>query len=473
MNPSQRCVAATWLLLVLACRPDAPTVAPPPPANRVAARITIQGGDGQHADPLDDLPDPVTFLVVDSSSRPVPGVRVEFTTPLGGGSVDSTFQLTDSTGVVQVIWTMGPAGGQQTLQATVSGTVMTTANATTCDPNECFPQENLSTTLSGATVLALDTYEGSGQAVHPSIVRAHHRATGFWLAITPYPAGNSSYENPSIFRSMNASTWAVPTGVDNPIVHPDAPGAYLSDPSIVVGSDQRLWMYYRDVVNDQNVILVTRSRDGRSWDPPITVVTMPSHEVVSPSVVRGAPQAAWQMWSVNSGPIGCSAPVTTVERRISFDGLNWQDPLTVDLTQPGQSIWHIDVQWIPARQEYWALYNTYPLGTSCATNALYLARSPDGVRWTVYPSPIARAGLIDAFAQIVYKSTFMVDPKATKVTLWLSGATYVFNVGYDWRTAAVAISVNDLLGIAATPSTGLELPPFRRDLPPPEPDVGH
>lgn len=472
MNPGQRCVAASWLLFALACRPDGPTASPLPPANHAAARITIASGDGQQADPLDDLPDPVAFHVVDSSSRPVPGVRVQFTTPLGGGTVDAALQLTDSTGTVQAIWTMGPAGGQQTLQATVSGSVMATAHATTCDPSDCFPAENLSSTLAGAGLLTLDTYDGSGQAVHPSIVRAHGRATGFWLAITPYPGGNSSYENPSIFRSMDASAWVAPRGVDNPIVHPD-PTGYLSDPSIVVGSDQRLWMYYRDVVNNQNVILVTRSRNGRSWDAPITVVTRPSHEVVSPSVVRGAPQAPWQMWSVNSGPVGCGAPVTTVERRVSPDGLNWSDPLTVDLIQPGQSIWHIDVQWIPARQEYWALYNTFPLGTSCATNALYLARSPDGVRWTVYPSPIARAGVIDAFAQIVYKSTFMVNPKATKVTLWLSGASYIFNVGYDWRTAAVAISVDDLLAIAAVPSTGLQLPPFRRDLPPPEPDVGH
>ena len=134
---------------------------------------------------------------------------------------------------------------------------------------------------------------------------------------------------------------------------------------------------------------------------------------------------------------------TTVERRSSPDGLNWSGPQTVELVQPGRAIWHIDVQWIPARAEYWALYNTYAVGTSCATDALYLARSPDGLRWTVYPSPIARAGLIDAFKHLIYKSTFMVDPKATRVTLWMSGASYIFNVGYDWRTATVATSVSE------------------------------
>jgi hypothetical protein len=464
---------ATWLLVVAACQSDSPAGSnhPRPPAPTGAAQVTVISGDGQHADPLDDLPEPVRFQVVDSATRGLAGVTVVFAVPIGGGSLDSTRAVTDSNGVVQALWTMGPLGGIQTLEAHVGSRLLATATATTCDPSDCFPSENLSSSLTDATVLDLATYEGSGQAVHPSVVRGHRSATGFWLAITPYPGGNSLYENPSIFRSRDAHSWIAPAGVSNPIVHPDATG-YLSDPSIVVNSDQHLWMYYRDVINQQNVILLTRSTNGRTWDAPTTVVTAPSHQVVSPSVVRGAPQAPWQMWSVNSGTPGCSAPVTTVERRTSPDGLNWSEPLMVELDQPGQAIWHIDVHWIPARAEYWALYNTYPIGTSCATNALYLARSPDGIRWTVYPSPIARAGVIAAFKDVIYKSTFMVDPRATRVTLWMSGASYLFNVGYDWRTATVATSVSDLLAIAAVPSVGLQALPFRKDLPPPEPDVG-
>jgi hypothetical protein len=461
---------ATWLLLLAACRSDTP-VASIPPQNSAAARISVIGGDAQQADPLDELTDPVRFQVVDSTSRVMTGVSVQFAVPIGGGTLDATSRVTDSNGVVQALWTMGPLGGVQTLEARVSSTLAATATASTCDPSDCFPPENLSTTLSDATVLDLATYEGSGQAVHPTVVRGHGAATGFWLAITPYPGGNASYENPSIFRSTDAKSWIAPPGVVNPIVQPD-PTGYLSDPAMVVDSNLHLWMYYRDVVNQQNIISVVRSKNGRTWDAPITVVTAPSHQVVSPSIVHGAPQAAWQMWSVNAGTPGCSAPVTTVERRTSADGLNWGDPFTVQLVQPGQSIWHIDVQWIPARGEYWALYNTYPVGTSCATNALYLARSPDGVKWTVYPSPIARAGLIDAFKDLIYKSTLIIDRKATRVTLWISGASYQLSVGYDWRTATVATSVSDLLAMAAVPSTGLQGAPFRRDLPPPERDVG-
>lgn len=462
---------ATGLLLVAACRSESP-VAPVPPPSTAAAQIVVIGGNAQQADPLDNLPDPIRFQVLDSAGRGMVGVAVQFAVPIGGGVVNVPGAVTDSSGAVEVLWTMGPYGGAQTLEARVRNTLSATATATTCDPTDCFPPENLSATLSTATLLDLATYEGSGQAVHPSVVRGHGSATGFWLAITPYPGGNSTYENPSIFHSRDAKSWVVPPDVVNPVTHPDATG-YLSDPSIVANSDQHLWMFYRNVVSEQNVISVIRSVDGRTWDAPTTVVTAPSHQVVSPAVVRGAPQAPWQMWSVNAGRAGCSAPFTAVERRISPDGLNWSDPLIVDLVQPGQSIWHIDVKWIPARAEYWALYNTYPTGTSCVTDALYLARSPDGVRWTVYPSPIARAGLIDAFKHLIYKSTFMVDPKATRVTLWISGAAYLLNVGYDWRTATVAISVNGLLGIAAAPSISLQDQAFRRGLPPPEPDIEH
>ena len=288
---------------------------------------------------------------------------------------------------------MGPLGGVQTLEARVNGTLMATATATTCDPSRLLPVGELSSTLSAATLLIARHVRASGQAVHPDVVRGHWRATGFWLAITPYPGGNSPYENPSIFRSRDAHTWAVTAGRHQSVVQPEATG-YLSDPDMVVDSDQKLWMYYRAVREPQNIIKVIRSADGVHWDAPTTVVTVPSHQVVSPSVVRGAPEAPWQMWSVNAGPAGLLGAghhrrAPHVARRPATGALR----LTVDLVQPGQSIWHIDVQWIPARSEYWALYNTYPIGTAARPTRCTWPAARTACNWTVYPSPIARAGV--------------------------------------------------------------------------------
>lgn len=469
MIRSRRWYRATPLLIIAACRAD--TVVTPPPA-QVPAAIFVISGDQQQADPLDQLPEPVTFKVTDKAGVPISHVQVMFAVPLGGGTVSSLTGLSDTNGIVSTRWTMGAQGGIQELEAHATGLPVATATATTCDPSECFPNEQLSGKLSDATLLSLATYDSSGQAVHPDVVRGHGSATGFWLAVTPYPGGNVKYENPSLFVSRDAKTWTPPLGITNPVALPDS-DAYLSDPDLVVNGDQHLWLYFRSVVRGQNVIRVVRSKNGINWDAPTDVLAVPSHAAVSPTVVRGAPHAPWQMWSVNAGSAGCAVPVTVVEHRTSADGLNWSGASTVDLVQPGQSIWHIDVQWIPARNEYWALYNTYPVGTSCATNALYIARSSDGMHWTTYPSPIATAGVISAFKHMIYRSTFMTNPKATSVTLWMSGAAYTQNTGYVWQTATVTTSVTDLFALASSPASALRAPPVFPWLPPPEPDVGH
>ncbi len=434
------------------------------------SRVVVVSGDAQQGDPEDDLDDPIRFQVLDGNGNPMAGVIVTFTTPLGGGSVPAPTASSDASGMVQTVWTMGPEGGVQTLQASVTGLITATAHAATCDPDACYPPEVMSPDLSGATLLSLATYESSGQTVHPDVVRGRGTVSGFWLAITPYPGGQSQYENPSIFHSRDAQNWVVPAGLVNPVA--PMPAGYNSDPDIVMNSDGRLWMYYRSVIGSSNVVNVTQSSDGVQWTPALTVIVVPSHQLVSPSVVRGAPQAAWQMWSVNSGTPGCSAHSTTVERRTSADGMNWGDPVQVSLNQPGRIIWHIDVEWIAARSEYWALYNTYAVGTTCTTDALFLARSADGLTWTVYPSPIARAGVTPAFKDVVYRSTLITNPRATAVTLWISGASYASASGYTWQTAKVSTSVVNLLAIAAAPSAALLSDPRRLLLPPPEPDVG-
>lgn len=467
LNRSHRWCSASLLLAIAACRPDAPTTVPPGP---VAAAIAVVSGDQQQADPEDLLADPVVFRVTDSAGHPVKGVTVSFSVPVGGGTVPAPSSVSDVSGTVSTKWLMGAVGGVQSLEARITNALMATATATTCDPSDCFPPAELASTLSAATLLTLATYDASGQAVHPDVVRGHRGATGFWLAITPYPGGNVKYENPSLFRSTDATTWAPPIGLTNPVVLPDS-NAYLSDPDMVADSDDHLWLYFRTVVAGQNVIKVVRSNDGVSWGGATQVIAVPSHQLVSPAVVRGAPQAPWQMWSVNAGPLGCSAPSTTVERRTSSDGLGWGAPYAVDLVQPGQTIWHIDVQWIPARSEYWALYNTYPNGWTCLTNSLYLARSADGKRWTTYPSPVATAGVIPAFKHLIYRSTFMTNPKATRVKLWMSGAAYSQNTGYVWQTATVTTLVSDLLAIASSSAAGLRVAPFYSWLPPPERDV--
>jgi hypothetical protein len=331
--------------------------------------------------------------------------------------------VTGPNGIASSQWTLGPAPGVHSVLATVEGytPVEVHANATpaTLVLNTIHP-------------LHLTTYEGSGQTVHPDFVNITDPGPlqAEFLAITPYPEGNPQFENPSVYTSLDHVYWDPPQGAVNPIALPDQ--GYLSDPDMVYNpSMKELWLYYRqaDVLNQ---IFLKRSTDGAQWTPPVRVTWGLDHYIVSPTVVRRADND-WTMWAVN-GQSGCDAPETWVEVRHSTDGLTWTDPQRVSLTQPGFTPWHIDVQWIPSAGEFWAVYNVKTPQTSCATPALYLATSRDGITWTTYPSPVLTRGDAPEFRDIVYRSTFRYRADTDVITFWYSGAAYD-GARYVWSSA--------------------------------------
>lgn len=450
---------AVCLVAASACTGDAIPVG-------AAARVVVAAGNAQRGEVNALLPGPVRLQVVDADGRPVSNVTVELTITAGAGSVPQNPVMTDDDGIAVVFWTLGASPGLQRLEARIGTQSAAEILAIACLPSGCEAP-----VLDEVRLMSLTTYDGSGQVVHPDVAIGTGPLAGFWLAITPYPDGDAGFENPSIFDGVDGVVWTPPLGLVNPMERPVS-GGYLSDPDIVLdeGGGQ-LWMFYRQVAGGQNVVMMTRSGDGIRWGPATPVISVPSHQLVSPAVVRGAPGTPWTMWSVNSGSRGCSARNTTIERRTSTDGVRWSAPAATDLLQTGRVIWHLDVEWIAAFSEYWAIYNSYPSGGTCATDALYLARSADGIHWTTYPSPIVTRGVSAAFADIVYRSTFRADPATGTVTLWLSGATFTLATGYTWRAATLTRRIADLLATAAAPASA-RAAMLRRDLPPPEPDVG-
>lgn len=280
--------------------------------------------------------------------------------------------------------------------------------------------------------LKVPTYDGSGQVVHPDYASSSAGPFQYpsHLAITPYPFGNPRWENPSIFAGGNPLTWLLEDGAPNPLLTPSS--GYLSDPDLVfVAGTGELWLYYRQVT-ESNLIYLVRSRDGIHWSSPMQVAGAPNHEIISPTVVQRGPKD-WWMWAVNAGAVGCGGVATTVEVRHSEDGQHWSAPASVDLAQPGFFPWHIDVQWIATRNEFWAVYNVKVAG-NCATPAVFLATSPDGVKWTARDHPLLAKGAIPTFADVVYRSTFKYDPVSDDIVFWYSGARYDGKV-YVWSAA--------------------------------------
>jgi hypothetical protein len=296
-------------------------------------------------------------------------------------------------------------------------------------------------------VLTLVTYDGSGQAVHPdvAITPPSWGGAATQLFVTPYPNGDASKENPSLYAG-SLFDWLVPAGVTNPIARPAS--GYLSDPDEVFNPEtNELWLYYRGVTTENQIFLIKGSGPSH-WTTPTMVASAPNHSIVSPTVVRrGA--GDWLMWSVNSGVSGCVSGATTVELRRSSDGITWSDPVTTDLREPNAFAWHIDVEWIPSRQEFWATYNVKVPG-SCTTAALDFAESADGLHWVPAAAPVLTRGAIPEFSDIVYRASLLYDDTTDGITLWYSGARFE-NDRYTWRIATEELSRSDFFARIGTP----------------------
>jgi hypothetical protein len=422
---------------------------------RSRGKIAISSGNAQRGSPGQPLDQPIVLVLRDASGVPVADVQVTWIAD-DGGVIDPRESVTDASGIASATWTLGP-GPMHRGRAVATGFLTAEFTAST-DVNAELP-------LDVIFPLDLKTYDGSGQVVHPDYLATGPEWThaGQYLFITPYPNGNANFENPSIFESEQPTQWIVPDKVTNPIESPH--DGYLSDPDAVyVPERNELWLYFRQVTNE-NTIRLTTSRDGVAWTTPVDVTLAPNHEIISPSVVRRAPND-WLMWAVN-GNVGCTGSSAAVELRRSINGVDWSVPGTVALTQPGFSPWHIDVEWIASRNEFWALYNVKTAG-SCTTSAVYLATSTDGVHWTTFPSPVLARGAIDALRDVVYRSSFAYDPSSDAVTIWYSGARFDGS-NYSWHSAVQRRLRVDLFNtIAAPPKAALAAPvalPQLRDFP--------
>ncbi|MEP7066252.1 MAG: Ig-like domain-containing protein [Gemmatimonadota bacterium] len=445
--PRYLAFAAAAALLTLACSDN---TAPSPSLLEVAA------GDGQHAPAGSELPNPVVVQLRDASQRALVGVHVTWSAGTGGAGdvITPESETTDGNGNVRARWRLDATAGTHTIVVSANGGAVAYASAFA----DALP-------VGDVHPMPLETYEGSGQAVHPDFVRLPPAWAGdpFRLVATPYPGGNAGFENPSLYTGSTGTLWTVPTGITNPVEQPQGIG-YLSDPDMVYDPDaNELRIYYRRVTSD-NEIWMIRSSNGVVWSTPVLTLHAANHLIVSPTIVRRS-STQWMMWSVNAGAIGCGALSTTVELRRSTDGEHWSEPEATPLSNPDGYPWHIDVEWIHTRSEYWAVYPVKVAG-GCTTDRLRFATSPDGTHWTTYASPLLLHGATDQLRDIVYRSTVDYDAAADVVTLWYSGAKYDRGI-YSWHTAWERMSMTQLFArvTARGAIAARTLPPARLNLP--------
>jgi hypothetical protein len=366
------------------------------------------------------------------------------------GKISPDSARTDEGGLASATWKMPDSSGRDSAVAMTPG-------ANSLGFTALADEEAGEGTEVALHSLALDSYDGSGQVVHPDHVwlPSDWRGATQALLATPYPFGNADFENPSYYAGDDGEEWTVPIGLTNPIVRP--PQGYLSDPDALYDPGTgRVRVYYRQVTSDNRIWLIS-SADGVRWSTPELVASARNHQIISPTVVRRASND-WLMWAVNAGAQGCTSASTTVELRRSTDGVHWSAPEPVSLPQAGGFAWHLDVEWIAALNEYWAVY---PLKTAgdCTTRALYFATSPDGIHWRTYTAPLLMRGAIPELMDVVYRSSIDYDAELDEVSIWYSGARYDGSA-YVWHVAYERLPLASMLGRISTLAA-------RRDLPAP------
>lgn len=298
----------------------------------------------------------------------------------------------------------------------------------------------LTAPLSPAIPLTIPTPDGSGQAVHPDVVWFPRgwRGWAYWMAFSPYRGARTKEENPSIVVSQDGMNWQVPAGLVNPVLSPPREtGAYNSDPDLSYdAANDRLVLLNREMRGKFNVVSALFSTDGVRWSPPRELFRRPNHGMISPAMVwvaAGKPL----VWYVDAGTGKCKKRTTQVMRQeaVGADPLSsaepaigWAPPRPAGLAQPGQVIWHLDVTWIEARREFWAVYPAYPVG-DCGANDLFIARSGDGLKWTTYTVPLLRHEALDWTRQTLYRASLIYDPPRDVVRVFFSAAA----AGDRWR----------------------------------------
>jgi hypothetical protein len=277
--------------------------------------------------------------------------------------------------------------------------------------------------------LKTPTYDGSGQAVEPTVLffpngwSGHH----YWMAMSPYPSSNAAFENPSILVSEDGLSWSVPQGLENPLATADQ-GA-LADATIVYDdASDELWMYYLEElrvdadagvggVHWQDLRRMT-SKDGVHWSPWTELLAGAPYPLESPSVVKRG--TGFLMWTVNIDPGGCTAHSSSVFERSSTDGVHWDAPTAANITIPGYVVWHLNMTQVGYTGRLLAAVTAFRQGTSCHNTELFFAYT-EGDRWVTVPKALLAPGKAPAWDdRVIYRSSFLYDEAQDLLRVWYS-----------------------------------------------------
>lgn len=282
---------------------------------------------------------------------------------------------------------------------------------------------NAATATNAASPLTTPTYDGSGQAVHPSVVDVGAGQTWnghrYWMAMTPYFNSDDVYENPSILVSDDKVTWTVPDGLTNPLVAPPEGADFYFDPDLYLlnGTMYLVYCYRNPIPTIVDYLYLKTSINGIDWSDPIELMHGGKSQCSSPSLVHDGTK--WLLFYRDeiADPVNNTLYVKTAT--ILTGAWSEATALVFDIITAHS---HLDI--ILSGGVYYGLFLD-------ANYKLYFAGSLDGINWYRKFAPILTPGTWDAFG--FYRSTLV--PNATGFDMWYTGKADL----NDWRIGYTTI----------------------------------
>ncbi len=231
--------------------------------------------------------------------------------------------------------------------------------------------------VGGAEQLLIETYDGLGQSVHPSVICEGGR---YVMAFTPFPYGNDYYENPCIVTSKDGLLYKDEYKI-NPLVLPNKHDKliYLSDPYIYRQDNEYKLIFreceYADNTHYRANIYMIRSRSLSDWTEKELLFSGEQGEMCP--IVLYIGDREWIYTVIFEGK------KTKMIRRCRLNGTfdTATEDVLVEGVPDGEMLWHFD--FFRYREKNFCLLTTstdhYGSGAK-----LYLACGDDnGLQWKV------------------------------------------------------------------------------------------
>lgn len=317
--------------------------------------------------------------------------------------------------------------------------------------HKLMPEETPSTLLANKPFIITPTYDGSNQAIHPSIIdfkTEEHidkwNGYRYWMAMTPFPNSNDAFENPSILVSNNGIDWLVLPSFKNPL--DKKPGSYYSKPhnynsdtELIYDPDiNSLILYWREyLVGLSEKIWCITITSNLKVEPKLLCIDEKGLDgdgiSVSPTVWRKSAKE-WYMWTANGSSL--------INLYTSKDGKTWSKRQRCNspwLTWNGGYIpWHLEARPNFREQRIEFLINGWSKQDSKAGMVLFYAEVPmDEVSNFSMPLSsliMAKSPNDNWDSKLIYRTTFTIEVGQTAYNyrVWYTGLSKsgAWHIGY-------------------------------------------